>query len=484
MDTGWIVFAVVVTTMLALDLGVFNRKSHVVSIREATGWSIFWVSLAIAFGGWVWWSRGITPATEYLAAWLLEQSLSVDNLFVISVILTWFKAPPNTHHRILFWGILGAVLSRGLFIGLGIEILERFHFVTWLLGAFLIYTGVKLFLPEKEGGEDPGDNWMVRQARRWLPFSDTLDGDRFTTTVNGARRFTPLFLVLLVVESTDVIFAVDSIPAVLGITQDPFIVYTSNVFAILGLRSMYFVLADVVTRFHYMKHGLSVILSFVGAKMLFSWLWHVPTWLSLVVILVTLVVTSLASLIRERRVVAERGSWSASHPGVSEDGPAVEGAPDDEMSDVERLMFLHKLPTFHAVAIEDLRLLAPGMFLRRFGPGERVFSEGDDGDALYIIVDGTVRIERTDPAGAPVVIDVLVKEQYFGEMALFSGGPRSASAVADDEARLLVLSREPFLEAGGRHPKIFVEVIRVLSERLREADAHLARHKLQHGGAP
>lgn len=297
MDTGWIVFAVVVTTMLALDLGVFNRKSHVVSIREATGWSIFWVSLAIAFGGWVWWSRGITPATEYLAAWLLEQSLSVDNLFVISVILTWFKAPPNTHHRILFWGILGAVISRGLFIGLGIEILERFHFVTWLLGAFLIYTGVKLFLPEKEGGEDPGDNWMVRQARRWLPFSDTLDGDRFTTTVNGARRFTPLFLVLLVVESTDVIFAVDSIPAVLGITQDPFIVYTSNVFAILGLRSLYFVLAGVIGTFHLLKYGLALVLAFVGGKMLLSGYLHVPTGVSLAIVASVLAGSVLLSLV-------------------------------------------------------------------------------------------------------------------------------------------------------------------------------------------
>ncbi|HKY39469.1 MAG TPA: TerC family protein [Polyangiaceae bacterium] len=300
----WIGFLVFVLLMLALDLGVFHRQAHVVKVKEALGWSLVWVLCAAAFGGLVYYSFGSERALEFATGYIIEKALSVDNLFVFVVLFGAFKVPPTSQHRVLFWGVLGALVMRALFIGAGSVLLERFHWLMYVFGAFLVYTAFKL-AREKDVAESPLESRSYRWLVRHLPTSKELDGERFFTRVSGRRLVTPLFMVLLLVEVTDLIFAVDSIPAVFAVTTDPFIVFTSNVFAILGLRSLYFVLADFVHRFHYLKPALAIVLGFVGVKMLVMGVYKVPILVSLGVICGVLSGAILLSRQREKRLARE-----------------------------------------------------------------------------------------------------------------------------------------------------------------------------------
>lgn len=276
----WLGFNVLILFLLALDLGVFNRKAHAVSIREALGWSAVWVSLAVGFGLWIGQSMGRQSMLEFYAGYLVEQALSVDNLFVFILIFGFFKIERALQHRVLFWGILGALIMRGMMIGAGAALIARFHGIIYVFGAFLVYTGVKMAFGAVSSVE-PEANPVIRLVRRVFPITARFHGDRFfvreALTPGGAVRMvaTPLFVVLALVETTDVVFALDSIPAVFGVTRSPFLVYTSNVFAILGLRSMFFVLSNVIGKFHLLKYGLSVVLAFVGVKMLLSELYPI-----------------------------------------------------------------------------------------------------------------------------------------------------------------------------------------------------------------
>ncbi|MBK8047092.1 MAG: TerC family protein [Anaerolineales bacterium] len=262
----WILFNLFVVGMLALDLGVFNRKAHRVGVKEALGWSVFWISLALLFDLGLYIFAGQKVALEFLGGYLLEKSLSVDNIFVFVMIFTYFATPAEYQHRVLYWGILTALVLRGIMILSGAALIARFEFLIAAFGVLLIVTAFRMFQSDDEA-VDLERNWVVRGVRKFMPITDDYRGTRFTVVENGIRLLTPLTLVLLVVETSDVIFALDSIPAVFGITTDPFIVYTSNVFAILGLRSLYFLLAGVVDKFHYLKTGLAIILALVGAKM-------------------------------------------------------------------------------------------------------------------------------------------------------------------------------------------------------------------------
>lgn len=308
---AWIGFHAIVFLVLALDLGVFHRRSHKVSIREAGLWTLVWVTLSLIFNGIIWLWRGPEDGLNFLTGYLVEYSLSVDNIFVFVLLFSYFRVPAQYQHRVLFWGILGALIMRGTMILLGSALVEQFEWILYLFGAFLLVTGVRLIFQDDEPEVDPQRNLLVRLARRLLPITPDMRGDRFF--VREADRFsaTPLFLVLLIVESTDLLFAVDSIPAIFGITHDPFIVYTSNICAILGLRSLYFLLAGVMESFYYLRFGLAIILSFIGVKMLTplvtGWFLgghgvHIPTTISLGVIVVTLLASVVASLIRSRRL--------------------------------------------------------------------------------------------------------------------------------------------------------------------------------------
>lgn len=300
----WIIFTASVLGVLALDLGVFHRHSHTVSVREATIWTAVWVTLAMCFAGGVFYLRGSQPALEFLSGYVIEYSLSVDNIFVFVLIFTMFKVPAIAQHRVLFWGILGAFAMRGAVIGLGAALISRFEWILYLFGAFLIYSGLKIAFQKGDDAPDVHENALVRYARRHLPISKEYHGPRFTTMDGERRIFTPLVLVLIVIETSDLIFAVDSIPAVFAITRDPFIVYTSNVFAILGLRSLYFLLAGVIDRFYYLKHALAVILTFVGVKMVIAGWIHVPIAASLGVIVGVLAIAIIASALRARELGA------------------------------------------------------------------------------------------------------------------------------------------------------------------------------------
>ncbi|HEX8283659.1 MAG TPA: TerC family protein [Pyrinomonadaceae bacterium] len=264
---AWAGFGVFILLMLALDLGVLNRKAHAVTYREATVWSVVWVTLALIFAAIVFWKTDRQTGLEFLTGYVIELSLSVDNLFVFLLIFSYFKVPSKYQHRVLFWGVLGALVMRMTMIGIGATLVERFHWILYIFGGFLIYTGFKM-LRQDESQSNPEDNPLVRFATRLIPITRHYEEDRFFTTVNGKKMGTLLLLVLVIVEVSDLVFAVDSIPAIFGITTNPFIVYTSNVFAILGLRSLYFLLAGVVEKFHYLKVGLAVVLMFVGVKML------------------------------------------------------------------------------------------------------------------------------------------------------------------------------------------------------------------------
>ena len=270
MDTTfwfWISFAVIIAVMLALDLGVFHRHSHRVSVREATIWSVVWISLALTYNYAIYYFYGSDKALEFLAGYLLEKSLSVDNIFVFVLLFSYFRVLPAYQHRVLFWGILTALILRGVMIVLGAALVSRFEFIITIFGAFLVYTAYKMAV-EGEKEIDIESNPLVNLLRRIMPITDGYRGEHFTVIEAGRRMATPLLVVLLVVESTDVVFAIDSIPAIFGITTDPFIVFTSNIFAILGLRALYFLLAGVIEKFHYLQTGLSVVLGFVGIKML------------------------------------------------------------------------------------------------------------------------------------------------------------------------------------------------------------------------
>jgi len=297
----WLVFGVAVAGMLVLDLGVFHRRAHKVYIREALVWSAVWIALALLFALGVWFEMGKEPALEFLTGYIIEKSLSVDNLFVFALIFTMFSVPGKFQRRVLFWGVLGALIMRGIFIAAGAALLERFHWLIYVMGAFLIFTGIKLAL-QKETEIHPDRNPLVRLVSKFFPVTKTYHGESFFVRINGALAATPLFIVLLIVESTDVVFAVDSIPAIFAVTRDPFIVYTSNVFAILGLRSLYFLLAGALDKFHYLKPALAVILSFVGLKMLISNFYKIPVGVSLGVIATLLIVAVVASLVRVRRL--------------------------------------------------------------------------------------------------------------------------------------------------------------------------------------
>jgi tellurite resistance protein TerC len=264
---AWAGFAVFIVTMLALDLGVFNRKAHAITYREAATWSAVWVSLALVFAGFVFWSSGRETGFEFLTGYIIELSLSVDNLFVFLLIFGYFKVPSKYQHRVLFWGVLGALVMRMTMIALGAALIDRFHWIIYVFGAFLIYTGVRM-LRQEETEVHPEQNPVVRFVTRFVPITRHYEGENFFTVQNGRRMGTLMLLVLITVEVTDLVFAVDSIPAIFGITTNTFIVYTSNVFAILGLRSMYFMLAGVIEKFHYLKLGLALVLTFVGVKML------------------------------------------------------------------------------------------------------------------------------------------------------------------------------------------------------------------------
>ncbi len=293
---GWTVFAILVLVFLALDLGVFNRKAHVVNVKEALLWTGFWVTLAMLFCGGVYWFEGHHKALEFLAGYLIEYSLSVDNLFVFLMIFGYFQVPPQYEHKALFWGIIGALVIRAVFIFAGVALIERFEWVIYVFGLFLIFTAAKMAF-SKDREVHPEKNPVLKGLRRIMPVDHSFDGGRFFLVKNGIRHATPLFAVVLALETTDILFAVDSIPAVLAITTDPFIVYTSNVFAILGLRSLFFALSGLMRIFHYLHWGLVVILSFVGVKMLLTELVKIPVFVSLGVIVGVLLASILASVL-------------------------------------------------------------------------------------------------------------------------------------------------------------------------------------------
>lgn len=292
----WVGFNVFVLLMLALDLGVFHRKAHVVKTKEALLWSAVWIALALLFNLGIYFWQGQKVALEFLTGYLIEKSLSVDNIFVFIMIFAYFGVPALYQHKVLFWGILGALVMRAIFIASGVALIERFHWIIYVFGAFLILTGVKMAW-QKDKEIHPEKNPVLRLFRRLMPVTDRYHSGAFFVKQAGRSFATPLFVVLLLVETTDLIFAVDSIPAILAITLDPFIVYTSNVFAILGLRSLYFALAGIMPLFHHLNYGLAAILAFVGAKMMLVDFFKIPIGISLSVVAAILLASVVASLI-------------------------------------------------------------------------------------------------------------------------------------------------------------------------------------------
>ena len=296
----WIGFIAFVLAMLALDLGVFHRQAHKVGVKEAGIWSLVWVSLALAFNALIWTNFGSQRGMEFLTGYLIEKALSVDNIFVFVLIFGAFSVPEAYQHRVLFWGILGALVMRAIFVLLGAALITSFHWVLYLFGAFLVITGIKMLVLRGEGF-DPRSNPVFRLFRKVVPAVEEYHGPAFTVVKEGRRFATPLLLVLVAVELTDLVFAVDSVPAIFAITKDPFIVFTSNIFAILGLRSLYFLLAGVVERFHLLKVGLSLVLVFVGLKMLLADVYKIPVVWSLLMIALLVGGSMVASLLLPRR---------------------------------------------------------------------------------------------------------------------------------------------------------------------------------------
>lgn len=301
----WILFLLAILIFLTIDLGVFHRKAHVVGFAEALGWSALWFALAIAFGLFVApemadnWTH--VERDEFITGYIIELALSMDNVFVIALIFSYFTVPLKYQHRVLFWGIVGALLMRGVMIYLGTALIQRFEFILYILGAFLVFTGLKMVFSASDEEIEPERNIFIRLTRRVFPITTEFDGPKFTTHRDGRWMLTPLALVLVMVETTDLIFAVDSIPAIFGVTTNPFIVFTSNVFAILGLRSLYFVLAGAIGFFRYLKVGLSIVLCFIGAKMLIAYWHHISTNLSLLIVATIIITSILMSVFAAKR---------------------------------------------------------------------------------------------------------------------------------------------------------------------------------------
>lgn len=293
----WGLFSAIVLVMLALDLGVFHKKSHAVSVKEAMTWTVVWVALAMCFNAYVYFNLGKQAGLEFFTGYLVEKSLSLDNIFVISIIFKYFAVPNAYQHRVLFWGVFGALVFRLIFIFAGVALIQKFHWMIYVFGLFLVFTGIKMMF-EKDKTMDVEQNPVVKFVRKYLKLTPHYHHDNFYIYEGTVRKFTPLFLVLVMIESTDLIFAVDSIPAILAITPDPFIVFTSNVFAILGLRSLYFALAGILDKFHLLKYSLAAILVFVGIKMAVVDLYKIPTNVSVIVIAGLLVLGVVASLFR------------------------------------------------------------------------------------------------------------------------------------------------------------------------------------------
>jgi len=296
----WLAFLAIIGFMLVLDLGVFHKKSHKVSIKESLVWTGVWISLAMLFNAWVYYKMGPQKGIEFFTGYIIEKALSVDNIFVISLIFTYFRVPSQYQHRVLFWGVLGALFFRIIFIYAGVALISKFTWMIYVFGVFLVYTGIKM-LKNDDKQVDIESNPMIIFVKKFWKISPNFDGENFRTTINGVKHFTPLFLVLVMIETTDIIFAVDSIPAILAITPDPYIVFTSNVFAILGLRSLYFALNGIMEMFEYINYALSGILVFVGIKMIISGWYHIPTVISISVILGLLVGSVLASIYFPRK---------------------------------------------------------------------------------------------------------------------------------------------------------------------------------------
>lgn len=305
----WFAFCGATVVLLILDMTVFHRSSHEPTLRESAMWTVFWCSLALLFNAWLWWwavqqqgPQGARHGLAFLTGYLVEWSLSMDNVFVFVVIFSYFGVPLKYQYRVLFWGIMGAIVMRLTFILVASQLLKHFEWMFLIFGAFLVYTGIKL--ATAHGSEaNPEDNIVLRVARRFLRVASGSHGDKFFVRMDGKLFVTSLFLVLLVIESTDVVFAIDSVPAIFGITKEPFVVFTSNVFAIMGLRALYFLLAGVMNLFRYLSYGLSAILIFIGTKMILNYLfgWHPEHWQSLTVIVGLLAVSIIASLVAERR---------------------------------------------------------------------------------------------------------------------------------------------------------------------------------------
>jgi tellurite resistance protein TerC len=325
----WVGFNLFVLAMLALDLFVFHREAHEVRLTEAAVWSVLWVLVALSFNGGIFVFMGREAALEFLTGYLIEKALSVDNIFVFVLVFSYFGVPARFQHRVLFWGILGALAMRGAMIGAGAYLIQQFHWIIYAFGAFLVFTGVRM-ATQDERAIEPEANPVIRLVRRLVPVTDVYRGQQFfvrEARASARPRYaaTQLFVVLVLVETTDLIFAVDSIPAIFAVTQDPFIVYTSNVFAILGLRALYFLLAGIIHRFHYLKLGLSVVLVFVGAKMLLTDLYKVPIGLALGVVAAVLGASVIASLLFPQR--------AAAHDPVIHEPLAPE--PDPEVAPIE-----------------------------------------------------------------------------------------------------------------------------------------------------
>ncbi len=308
----WGIFSVVILGMLFLDLAVFHREEHEVSLREALIWTGIWIVLGLLFSLFIYTQKGLDATLAYLAGYLVEKSLSLDNIFVFQVIFTYFAVPAKYRHKILFWGVVGALVMRGVFIVAGLALIKMFHWVVYVLGLLLVYTGIRM-VTEHGKSIEPERNPVIRLARRFIPMISHYEGGRFFVRKDGRLYATPLLAVLLVVESTDVVFAVDSIPAIMALTTDPVIIYTSNVFALLGLRALYFALSGLLQLFHYLNYGLSVILVFVGVKMLISGFYKIPTWIALLVVVITLTASIVASLCWPKAV-------ESSHQPVGQDG--------------------------------------------------------------------------------------------------------------------------------------------------------------------
>ncbi|OKL39772.1 TerC family protein [Pontibacter flavimaris] len=292
----WIFFNAFVVLMLVLDLFVFHKKEHEVKIKEALLTSLFWIMLAMGFNVLIYFWKGEQPAMEFLTGYLIEKSLSVDNLFVFILIFNYFKVPPKYQHNLLFWGVFGALVLRAIFILVGVALIAKFHFLIYILGAFLVYTGIKMAFSQNND-VDPEQNPLVKWASKHLRMTKTAVGGKFFTKIDGKWYATPMFLVLIMIESTDVVFAADSIPAILAISKDPFIVYTSNVFALLGLRALYFALAGIMQLFHYLHYGLSLILAFIGVKLIISDIYHIDMRYALLVVGAILAISIIASLL-------------------------------------------------------------------------------------------------------------------------------------------------------------------------------------------